>query len=73
MKKYDYLIVGAALFSEVFVNELEDSGIRVNAIAPGIIETYLLKGISEEKIHIRIQLGRIGQPQDIANTSLNKF
>lgn len=60
-------------FTKSAAKELAGSGIRVNAIAPGIVETSLLEGISEEKMQDRIagiQLGRIGQPQDIANTAL---
>lgn len=60
-------------FTKSAAKELAGSGIRVNAIAPGIVETSLLDGISEEKMQDRIagiQLGRIGQPQDIANTAL---
>ncbi len=50
--------------------ELGKDGIRVNAIAPGFIETDLIKDFSEDKKHHvtkTIVLGRIGTPQDIAN------
>lgn len=53
--------------------ELGPSGIRVNAIAPGIIDTDLTKAVDSEKLSERIsgvKLGHIGSPDDVANTAL---
>ena len=50
--------------------ELAEYGIRVNAIAPGITETDMIKNLPKEMIEPLIKtipLGRIGTPQDIAN------
>ncbi len=50
--------------------ELAPSGIRVNAIAPGIIRTDMVAKLPEAMIQpliARIPLGRIGEPEDIAN------
>ena len=53
--------------------ELAGSGIRVNAIAPGIVKTERFNELYEanpDQINIRIDkiaLGRLGTPQDIAN------
>ena len=53
--------------------ELAPQGIRVNAVAPGIIETERFKELYEsdgDKIDQRIgriALGRLGTPQDVAN------
>lgn len=53
--------------------ELASSGIRVNAVAPGIIKTERFEELYEasgEKIEQRISriaLGRLGTPQDVAN------
>lgn len=50
--------------------ELAPNKIRVNAVAPGITETDMVKNLPEEMIKPLIQsipLGRIGTPEDIAN------
>ena len=50
--------------------ELGPKGIRVNAVAPGIIQTDMMKAVPKEIIEPlakQIPLRRIGQPEDIAN------
>ena len=50
--------------------ELGPMGIRVNAVAPGITETDMMKSVPKEVIDpmiARIPLRRLGQPEDIAN------
>ena len=53
--------------------ELGADGIRVNAVAPGVINTDMMKAVPEEYIAPivkNIPLGRIGEPEDIANAFL---
>lgn len=50
--------------------ELGPSGIRVNAVAPGITYTDMMRAVPKEVIDpmiAQIPLRRIGQPEDIAN------
>ncbi len=50
--------------------ELGPKGIRVNAVAPGVIETDMMKSVPKELIEPligQIPLRRLGQPEDIAN------
>ena len=53
--------------------EYGPKGIRVNAVAPGIIETDMMKAVPKEVIEpmiAQVPLRRLGQPQDIANAFL---
>lgn len=53
--------------------ELGPQNIRVNAIAPGLIDTDLVAGVAPEKLAERqaaIALGRIGRPEEVANAAL---
>ena len=53
--------------------ELGKDNIRVNAVAPGVIATDMTAAVPEEALKPiidAIPLGRIGQPEDIANAFL---
>lgn len=53
--------------------ELAPEGIRVNAVAPGIIETDMFRSVKSEKAEkmiSQIGMGRVGTPMDVANTCL---
>lgn len=53
--------------------ELAKNNIRVNAIAPGIIKTDLLNGLTNEALAAQVSkigLGRIGTPTDVADVTV---
>jgi len=57
-------------FTVSLARELGPKGIRVNAVAPGITETDMMKSVPREVIEplaAQIPLRRLGQPEDIAN------
>ena len=60
--------------AKAMARELGPDGIRVNAIAPGMVETDLLVGKIDEdgkkRVAGTIPLGRLAQPLDIANACL---
>lgn len=63
-------IVGMTLSA---AKELGRRGIRVNAIAPGFIETDMTAVLTDEQKETaakNITLGRLGQPEDIANAAI---
>lgn len=61
---------GVIGFTKTWSRELGPKGIRVNAVAPGFIETPILSTIPDKVIHDmkdRVPLKRLGQPEDVAN------
>ena len=44
--------------------------IRVNAIAPGVIDTAMTSAPEHDQLKASIPLGRSGQPEDVANCAL---
>ncbi len=51
--------------------ELAPSGIRVNAVSPGVIDTDLHKNVKSEIMVERLKnvgMGRMGQPEEVADT-----
>ncbi len=67
-----YSVSKAALIflSEVLVKELEPKGIRINAIAPGFIETEWQKDRtddSRERVNKKIALHRFGTADEVAD------
>ena len=70
-----YSAAKAALigFTKALAKELGPSGITVNAIAPGVIDTDMNSHLSEEELsELRdmTPVSRIGKPSDIAHAAL---
>jgi 3-oxoacyl-[acyl-carrier protein] reductase len=55
-------------FTKSLAKELAPRGIRVNAIAPGFIQTDMTKELDTSKIAEAIPLKKLGQASDIAKT-----
>jgi 3-oxoacyl-[acyl-carrier protein] reductase len=56
-------------FTKALAKELGPRGVRVNAVAPGYIDTELTQGLPEELRGFLLQntpLGRLGEPRDVA-------
>lgn len=57
-------------FTKSLAKEVGSRGITVNAVAPGYIATDMTDAITDEakeKMFAQIPLGRIGEPNDVAN------
>lgn len=59
-----------AALTKTAAKELAHNNVRVNAIAPGMIDTDMFRSVGDEKMeeHLKnIKMGRLGTPLDIAN------
>ncbi len=64
---------GVLAFTRAVAREVASRGIRVNAIAPGYIDTPMTEPMSplvRAAVHARTPLGRSGEPREIAATAL---
>ncbi len=61
-----------AMMTRTMATDLASRGVRVNAVAPGFVETAMLEGLERDvglersAFHRRIPMGRLGQPDEIA-------
>jgi 3-oxoacyl-[acyl-carrier protein] reductase len=61
---------GMNAFTKALAKETAGYGVRVNAVAPGFVETDILSALTEqqrEQIATVVPLGRIGKVEDVAN------
>jgi len=71
---YSMAKAGLHAFTQHLAMELGGAGIRVNAIAPAVVETPVYEGfIPKDQVHDALQgfngfhpIGRVGQPADVA-------
>ena len=64
---------GVIGMTKTWAKELGKYNIRVNAVAPGFMETDIIKSMPEKVINLmkdKTLLGRLGKPDDIANAFL---
>jgi NAD(P)-dependent dehydrogenase (short-subunit alcohol dehydrogenase family) len=64
---------GVIGFTKSLAHETAARGITVNAIAPGFIETDMIKDIQPDvrkKLEARIPMKKLGRPSDIAKLAL---
>ena len=60
-------------FSRVLAKEVGLYGIRVNSIAPALIETDMIKELPQSQIDFllkKIPMGRVGKPKEVAEMIL---
>lgn len=69
---YSACKAGIIGLGKALAQEVGPSGIRVNCLCPGVIETDMLKCYTQEDLQAlkeETPLGRLGQPQDIASAA----
>jgi 3-oxoacyl-[acyl-carrier protein] reductase len=68
---YSAAKAGIIGLTKALAREVSARGVRVNAVAPGPINTPLVLGLSEawrDAKRAQLPLGRFGEPEDIAET-----
>lgn len=61
---------GVNAFTKALAKELAPSGVTVNAVAPGAVDTDMLKHLAvdeREALEEEIPVGRLGSPEDVAS------
>jgi 3-oxoacyl-[acyl-carrier protein] reductase len=61
---------GVIGFTKTWSRELGPKGIRVNAVAPGFVDTPILSTVPEkvlQQMREQVPLGRLAQPEELAN------
>jgi 3-oxoacyl-[acyl-carrier protein] reductase len=57
---------GLIAFTKSLAKELGSRGILVNAVAPGLVETDMTRGLDIDALLQQVPLQRIGSPEDVA-------
>jgi NAD(P)-dependent dehydrogenase (short-subunit alcohol dehydrogenase family) len=64
------------MLTKVLAIEWAGQGVRVNAIAPGYVETEIVKGLAakgildRERVSRRTPMGRLGLPEEVAEAAV---
>lgn len=69
MAPYSVSKAGIICFTKALAKEVLDYGIRVNCVAPALIDSPLLHGMEQDRIDFltsKIPLGRLGRPEEVA-------
>ncbi len=67
---------GVNMLTKVMAIEWASHGVRVNAIAPGYVETEIVKGLAakgildRERLSRRTPMGRLGLPEEVAEAAV---
>ena len=73
MAPYSVSKAGVICFTKTLAKEVLSEGIRVNCVAPALIDTPILQGMDRERVDFltsKIPLGRLGRPEEVAATLL---
>ena len=68
---YSAAKAGIIGMTKALAREVSDQGVRVNAVAPGPINTPLVRSLSQDWQRAKaaeLPLGRFGEPEEVANT-----
>jgi 3-oxoacyl-[acyl-carrier protein] reductase len=69
MVPYSTAKAGVIGLTKALAKEVAGQGIRVNAVAPAVIETRILDQLTPEQVEYmktRVPLGRLGRPEEVA-------
>lgn len=70
MIPYSISKAGIICLTKCLAKETATLGVNVNCVAPAVIETDILKQVSEETVaymRSRVPMGRFGKPEEVAN------
>jgi 3-oxoacyl-[acyl-carrier protein] reductase len=70
MIPYSTSKAGIICLTKCLAKEVVTAGVNVNCVAPAVIETDILKQVSQETVEYmksRVPMGRFGRPEEVAN------
>lgn len=67
---YSMSKAGVIGLTKALAQELAPSGITVNCVAPGIIDTRMNSQFTAEELEAEVPIGRLGIPEDVARAVL---